>query len=109
MCPPHLLRRTATSSTPWDGVGRLNGPLQLVEGRKCSMRLSRTLAAVALTTALVVTAGCSSGKTDNKSNSTAIQKVNYMTSFRTFGRESYVYVAIEKGYFKDAGLDVTVT
>lgn len=34
--------------------------------------------------------------------------VKYTTSFGTFGREAYVYAAIEKGYFRDAGLDVSV-
>ncbi|MBA3246011.1 MAG: ABC transporter substrate-binding protein [Actinobacteria bacterium] len=35
--------------------------------------------------------------------------VNYATSFGNFGRDAYVYVAIERGYFRDAGLDVKVT
>lgn len=34
--------------------------------------------------------------------------VNYATSFGNFGRDAYVYVAIENGYFADAGLDVKV-
>ncbi|MEU0883135.1 ABC transporter substrate-binding protein [Lentzea sp. NPDC005914] len=38
-----------------------------------------------------------------------LQKVNYLTSFNTFGRDAYVYVAKEKGYFEQAGLDVTIT
>ncbi|MCR3749088.1 ABC transporter substrate-binding protein [Lentzea californiensis] len=39
----------------------------------------------------------------------ALQKVSYLTSFGTFGRDAYVYVAKEKGYFDQAGLDVTIT
>jgi NitT/TauT family transport system substrate-binding protein len=35
-------------------------------------------------------------------------KVTYLTSFSTFGRDAYAYVAQEKGYFADAGLDVTI-
>jgi NitT/TauT family transport system substrate-binding protein len=35
--------------------------------------------------------------------------VNYATSFGNFGRDAYVYVAIERGYFRDAGFDVKVT
>jgi NitT/TauT family transport system substrate-binding protein len=35
--------------------------------------------------------------------------VNYLTSFSTFGRDAYVYVAQEKGFFDQAGLDVTIT
>jgi NitT/TauT family transport system substrate-binding protein len=34
--------------------------------------------------------------------------VDYATSFGTFGRDAYVYVAIERGYFRDAGFDVKV-
>lgn len=34
--------------------------------------------------------------------------VNYLTSFSTFGRDAYVYVAKELGYFEEAGLDVTI-
>jgi NitT/TauT family transport system substrate-binding protein len=34
--------------------------------------------------------------------------INYATSFGNFGRDSYVYVAIAKGYFKVAGFDVSV-
>ncbi|NGY64475.1 ABC transporter substrate-binding protein [Lentzea sp. NEAU-D13] len=36
-------------------------------------------------------------------------KVNYLTSFNTFGRDAYAYVAQEKGFFGQAGLDVTIT
>jgi NitT/TauT family transport system substrate-binding protein len=36
-------------------------------------------------------------------------KVSYLTSFSTFGRDAYAYVAQEKGFFAEAGLDVTIT
>ncbi|MEU3641856.1 ABC transporter substrate-binding protein [Lentzea sp. NPDC034063] len=39
----------------------------------------------------------------------ALEKVDYLTSFGTFGRDAYVYVAKEKGFFEEAGLDVTIT
>ncbi|SEQ23361.1 ABC transporter substrate-binding protein [Lentzea albida] len=38
-----------------------------------------------------------------------LQKINYLTSFGTFGRDAYAYVAKEKGFFDRAGLDVTIT
>lgn len=53
---------------------------------------------------LLLAAGC--GGSD--SGSAADTKVKYLTSFGTFGREAYVYVAIEKGYFERAGIDVDV-
>jgi len=34
--------------------------------------------------------------------------INYLTSFSTFGRDAYAYVAKELGYFEEAGLDVTI-
>jgi NitT/TauT family transport system substrate-binding protein len=34
--------------------------------------------------------------------------IRYSTSFGNFGREAYAYVALEKGYFRDAGFDVTI-
>lgn len=39
---------------------------------------------------------------------TETRQINYLTSFSTFGRDAYVYVAEEQGYFDEAGLDVTV-
>lgn len=36
-------------------------------------------------------------------------RVDYATSFGNFGRDAYIYVAIEKGYMRDAGFDVNVT
>lgn len=35
--------------------------------------------------------------------------VNYATSFGNFGRDAYVYVAQAKGFFRQAGFDVSVT
>jgi NitT/TauT family transport system substrate-binding protein len=37
-----------------------------------------------------------------------LESVTYATSFGNFGRDAYVYVAIDKGYFREAGLDVKV-
>lgn len=35
-------------------------------------------------------------------------EIDYLTSFSTFGRDAYVYVAQEMGYFDEANMDVTV-
>ncbi|MGK5678416.1 ABC transporter substrate-binding protein [Actinoplanes sp. URMC 104] len=54
-------------------------------------------------------AGCSDDSADSDGGGgTALEKITYLTSFGTFGRDSYAYVALEKGYFKDAGFDVEV-
>lgn len=36
------------------------------------------------------------------------EKVVYLTSFNTFGRDAYAYVALEKGFFEEAGFDVEI-
>lgn len=76
-------------------------------------RLTRTFAAAALATALAVVAGCSSDDPEETSNNNAAAngtpvKVTYLTSFGNFGRDSYAWVALEKGFFREAGFDVTI-
>jgi NitT/TauT family transport system substrate-binding protein len=72
---------------------------------------TRTVMAAALAMTLAAAAGCSDDPDDAASGSggdKSLEKVTYLTSFGNFGRDSYVYVAKEKGYFKDAGFDVDV-
>lgn len=58
--------------------------------------------------AVLLAAACGGGG-DTQSQATApTEKVSYLTSFNTFGRDAYAYVAQEKGYFKEAGLDVDI-
>ncbi|MFC3501357.1 ABC transporter substrate-binding protein [Micromonospora krabiensis] len=75
-------------------------------------RLTRTVAAAALATALAFVAGCS-GDSDSDKDAAGgaggtLEKVTYLTSFGNFGRDSYAWVAKEKGFFKDAGFDVEI-
>lgn len=74
------------------------------------MRFRRS--AVALVAVFALATGVSACNADSKAGTngdTKLEKVSYLTSFGTFGREAYAYVALEKGYFKDAGFDVTIT
>jgi NitT/TauT family transport system substrate-binding protein len=67
--------------------------------------------AAALATTLAAAAGCSGDDPDDSGSSSgtqSLEKVTYLTSFGNFGRDSYAYVAKEKGYFKDAGFDVDI-
>jgi NitT/TauT family transport system substrate-binding protein len=64
---------------------------------------TRGILAAALAGALAVAAGCSGDDGDS-----SLEKITYLTSFGTFGRDSYVYLAQEKGYFRDAGFDVEI-
>ncbi|MEU4782398.1 ABC transporter substrate-binding protein [Micromonospora sp. NPDC023633] len=73
-------------------------------------RLTRTVAAAALATALALVSGCS-GDSDSGAkggSGGALEKVTYLTSFGNFGRDSYAWVAKEKGFFKEAGFDVDI-
>jgi NitT/TauT family transport system substrate-binding protein len=75
-------------------------------------RLTRTVAAATLATALALVAGCSSGSdsadTPKGGDGRALEKVTYLTSFGNFGRDSYAWVAKEKGFFSEAGFDVEI-
>ncbi|MEV0807540.1 ABC transporter substrate-binding protein [Micromonospora sp. NPDC050200] len=74
-------------------------------------RLTRTVAAAALATALALVSACSSGSDESEAkggDSKAMEKVTYLTSFGNFGRDSYAWVAKEKGFFKEAGFDVEI-
>lgn len=75
-------------------------------------RLTRTVATAALATALALVSACSGGSDsgdDAKApEGAALEKVTYLTSFGNFGRDSYAWVAKEKGFFKDAGFDVEI-
>lgn len=68
-------------------------------------RLRAVALAALLVAALAVAGGAQSGTAAGTQRTT----INYATSFGNFGRDAYVYVAIEKGYFEQAGFDVKVT
>ncbi|MGX7670315.1 ABC transporter substrate-binding protein [Plantactinospora sp. DSM 117369] len=74
------------------------------------MRLARTTAAAALATTLLLTAACSdsSGDDSDGGDSGSVQSVAYLTSFGNFGRDAYAWVALEKGYFREAGFEVDI-
>src|SRR5919106_6918984 len=58
--------------------------------------------------AVILAAGAQAGSTSSSSPSQNLIKINYATSFGTFGRDAYVYAAIERGFFREAGFDVDV-
>ena len=75
-------------------------------------RAFRLVGAAVATAALILTAGCTGdddgAKSESGAKGGALEKVSYLTGVNIQGRESYVYVAQEKGFFRDAGLDVEV-
>jgi NitT/TauT family transport system substrate-binding protein len=72
------------------------------------MRLRRSVIALMAVLGLALVSACN-GDDSGKEADSGLQKVSYLTSFNTFGREAYAYVALEKGYFKDAGFDVKIS
>jgi NitT/TauT family transport system substrate-binding protein len=73
------------------------------------MRAFRGLAAAVAAMAVVAVAGCSNSEESDGGNASGeLTKVTYLTAFNTFGREAYAYVAKEKGFFAEEGLDVDI-
>src|SRR3954451_2434228 len=77
-----------------------------------AMRRYRALLASVLAVALIGTAaGCSDDKKDPASaaaDAKQADKVTYLTAFGAVGRDAFAWVAQEKGYFREANLDVTI-
>jgi NitT/TauT family transport system substrate-binding protein len=65
-----------------------------------------TLAVVAAT--VVTTAGCSAKSETPANTSKDPDKVTYVTAFGAAGRDAFAWVAQEKGYFKEANIDVKI-
>ena len=72
---------------------------------------TRVLLVGAASAALLLTA-CSNGgdapAESDAGDATEVVDVTYLTSFNTFGRDSYAYVAEEQGCFADAGFNVDI-
>jgi NitT/TauT family transport system substrate-binding protein len=69
----------------------------------------RQLRVATLGIALALTAAFGSGAAESKPAAHHLVQLRYATSFGNFGRDAYAYVALSKGYFKDAGFDVSIT
>jgi NitT/TauT family transport system substrate-binding protein len=63
----------------------------------------RRIFAAILITALFVSGCGESGEPERNTD-----KVTYVTAFGAVGRDAFAWVALEKGYFREAGLDVTI-
>lgn len=59
--------------------------------------------------AVVAVIAAGAGGAGARPNAPLVDTVNYATSFGQFGRDAYVYAAIDKGYFKKENIDVNVT
>lgn len=72
-------------------------------------RRLQLFAATATAAALLLSSGCTgSGQPTAGGTQGPLEKVTYVTGAGVLGREAFVYVAMDKGFFRDAGLDVDV-
>ncbi len=69
------------------------------------MRLTRRAAAFVAVAFVFAGVLAATGSSSPQGGGTDLK---YATSFGTFGRDAFVYVAIEKGYFREQGLNVSV-
>ncbi|GAA2502875.1 ABC transporter substrate-binding protein [Winogradskya humida] len=71
---------------------------------------TRVLVSGVLATVLIGVSACSSSGGDSTAaaNDKPLDKVTYLTAFGPAGRDAFAFVAREKGYFKEAGLDVDI-
>jgi NitT/TauT family transport system substrate-binding protein len=65
---------------------------------------------VLLAGVVALAGACSSSdsKTSGGSSGKAADKVTYVTAFGAVGRDAFIYVAKQKGYFSDAGIDIDI-
>ena len=67
--------------------------------------LLRSAFAGSLAVSVGAAAACSNGA---KSSTKPLEKITYLTAYGNYGRDAFIYVAMEKGYFAAAGFDVQV-
>lgn len=76
------------------------------------IRPTRALAAALLAGVVALTAACSSSDSKDKGGSgsggKATDKVTYVTAFGAVGRDAFVWVAKQKGFFADNGIDIDI-
>jgi NitT/TauT family transport system substrate-binding protein len=65
-------------------------------------------AVIWLLTSVFLLAGTSAASGSERHAKQALTPITYSTSFGNFGRDAYAWVALEKGYFRDAGFDVKI-
>ena len=75
------------------------------------IRPTRALAAALLAGVVALAGACSSSDSKGSgsgSGSKATDKVTYVTAFGAVGRDAFIWVAKQKGYFADAGIDIDI-
>ena len=70
-------------------------------------KFKRTALAIAAALGVCAVAGCSNASSDNGSGD-GLEKITFMLDWTPNTNHTGLYVAQEKGYFEDAGLDVEI-
>jgi NitT/TauT family transport system substrate-binding protein len=76
--------------------------------RPLKKRRLRAFASAAAATAILLAGACGGGDEPDDGGVETLDQVTYLTGFGTFGREAYAYVAVEKGYFAEEGIEVEI-
>jgi len=71
------------------------------------IKRTRVLAAAAVAAALVAVSGCSGTESDS-TDAGKKDKAAYITAFGAVGRDAFVWVAKEKGFFDEVGIEVEI-
>ncbi|MET7574807.1 ABC transporter substrate-binding protein [Streptomyces sp. NPDC005492] len=71
------------------------------------IRSNRTATVLCATLTLLAAAACDSNSGSN-TKSSAKDHITYVTAFGAAGRDAFAWVAEQKGYFRDAGIDVQI-
>ncbi|WP_329243286.1 ABC transporter substrate-binding protein [Streptomyces sp. NBC_01478] len=71
------------------------------------IRSYRTVTVFCAAATLLAAAACDSDSS-SKSTSSAKDHLTYVTAFGAAGRDAFAWVAEQKGYFRDAGIDVKI-
>ncbi|MBF9128300.1 ABC transporter substrate-binding protein [Plantactinospora sp. S1510] len=72
------------------------------------IRRSRLLTAALLVATLAAGTGCGGDSAGDGKEPKEVDKVTYVTAFGAVGRDSFAWVAKEKGYFAEVGIEVDV-
>ncbi|MET7482161.1 ABC transporter substrate-binding protein [Streptomyces sp. NPDC005538] len=71
------------------------------------IRSNRTTTVLCAALTLLAAAACDSNS-GSKSTSSAKDHITYVTAFGAAGRDAFAWVAEQKGYFREAGIDVQI-
>ena len=73
-----------------------------------SHRPSKILLGLLISGLTLTTVGCGDDSNGSAGGSAPVDQVTYLTAFGAAGRDAFAWIAQEKGYFREANLNVTI-